>query len=121
MTLIAAPTACLFNSVEYAKGLSHLGVPRTHEGSGITVLSRPTPDGGHVDGIGPWPYLWLDEAGEQALRRDFGELVTVAAVSQPGYIPQADSDATLLKHHFGYDPALPRPKLSNRSRRRLDL
>ena len=120
MTLIAAPTACLFNSREYARGLCHLGVPRTNEGSSITVLSRPTPDGGHVDGIGPWPYLWLDEAGEQALRRDFWELVTVAAVSQPGYIPQADSDATLLKHHFGYDPALPRPKLSNRSRRRLD-
>ena len=50
MTLIAAPTACLFNSVEYANGLSHLGTPRTHEGSGITVLSRPTLNGDHVDG-----------------------------------------------------------------------
>lgn len=120
MTLTADPTTCLFNSREYARGLSHLGVPHTHDRSGITVLSRPTPDGEHVDGIGPWPYLWLDEAMEQALRSDFQDLVTVTAVSQPGYVPQADSDVTLLKHHYGYDPALPRPKLSTRSRRRLD-
>ncbi len=85
------------------------------------MLSRPTPRGNQVDGIGSWPYLWLDDCGETALRRDYLDLVTVTAVSQPGYVPhERREDVTLLKHHYGYDPALPRPPLSARSQRRLD-
>ena len=121
MAQTRTPTGCPFNSVEYARGLSHLGVPRTEPGTAITVLSRPTPRGEGIDGIGPWPYLWLDEVAEESLRRGFRDLVTVTAVSQPGYIPdQRHGDVRLLKHHYGYDPALPRPAQSPRSQRRLD-
>ena len=121
MALTRTPPVCPFNSVDYAHGLSHLGVPRTDPATGITVLSRPTPGGEAIDGIGPWPYLWLDEDAEVALRRGFRDLVTVTAVSQPGYVPdQRHGDVRLLKHHYGYDPALSRPALSPRSQRRLD-
>lgn len=116
----AIGATCLFNSTGYARALSHLGSPRGHAASGVALLTRPVPDGSCRDGVGPWPYLWLDEAGEHALREEFRDLVTVTAVSQPGYVPRHDhGDVRLLKQHYLYDPALPRPPLSRRATRRL--
>lgn len=122
MTHLAPPigATCLFNSTGYARALTHVGSPRSHAASGVTLLARPVPDGSCRDGVGPWPYLWLDEAGEHALRDEFRDLVTVTAVSQPGYVPRHDhGDVRLLKQHYLYDPALPRPPLSRRATRRL--
>jgi hypothetical protein len=85
-------------------------------------LRRPIPGTPHVDGIGPWPYLWIEGAADiDALYNDFRDLVTLTVVTQPGLVPQArGDDAVLLKQHFIYDPSRPEPPLSRRARGRLN-
>lgn len=114
--------ACPFNGPAYARGLTHLGSPRWGPRSGVTILCRTTPDGSKRDGVSPWPYLWLSGGARiAALRRDFSDLVSVAAVCQPGFIPPlGESDPVLLKQHYVYDPSAPVRPLSRRAQRRLD-
>lgn len=70
--------------------------------------------------MGSWPYLWIESDTDiAALRHDFSHLVTVTAVTQPGYVPSAGANAVFLKDHFVFDPLLPVPDLSPRARSRL--
>lgn len=113
--------ACPFNSPAYAESLAHIGRPQHHASAELTVLRRPVPSGTHHDGVSPWPYLWIsDDSQLQALRVEFKDLVSLAVVCQPGYLPPA-GDAVLLKQHYVFDPALPTPSLSRRAQRRLDV
>jgi hypothetical protein len=114
-------SACPFNTEAYAAGLVHLGVPEMHPARGFPILRRPIAATGLHDGVGPWPYLWIeDRADLAALYEDFRHLVTLTVVTQPGYVPKArGDDAILLKQHFVYDPGLPSPVLSRRTLARL--
>ena len=113
--------SCPFHSDLYASGLDRLGEVRRGARSGFPIFQRPIPGTDRADGVGPWPYMWV--GGPQdiaALREDFRDLVTIAAVTQPGYVPcGAAASASLLKVHFVYDPRRPAPELSRRSRLRL--
>lgn len=92
-----------------------------HSARPLPVLRRSIPGTPRFDAVGPWPYLWIGESGDiEALREGFRHLVTIAAVTQPGFVPPAGSaDAVLLKQHYVFDPALPDPPLSARARARL--
>jgi hypothetical protein len=116
-----AETCCPFNTPAYAAGLGHLGAVEMHAAGRFPVLRRRVPGTSLWDGVGPWPYLWVDSPSDlDALREDFRHLVTLTVVTQPGYVPRARSgEAVFLKQHFVYDPALPAPVLSRRARARL--
>lgn len=113
---------CPFNRLAYAAGLDHVGRPDAHPSGSFTILRRTIPGSGREDGISPWPYLWISGPDQiRALREDYADLVTLTVLCQPGYIPQQHGcDATLLKHHFIYDPRLPPPPLSPRARARVE-
>ncbi|MFG1399688.1 hypothetical protein [Roseixanthobacter pseudopolyaromaticivorans] len=111
---------CPFNTLPYAAGLAHVGAAEAHASGRLVILRRAIPGTGLSDGISPWPYLWIGGQSEiEALHHDFRHLVTLTILCQPGYRPSG-CDATLLKHHFVYDPALPEPPLSRRAQARLD-
>lgn len=112
-----------FNRLAYAEGLDNIGTPVLDPTRRVVLLKRPIPGSARFDGIGPWPYLWVDDGDDLAALRDgFADLVTVTAVTQPGFDPRGvdpSIDAALLKQHFVFDPLLPTPPLSKRSRQRL--
>ncbi len=112
---------CPFNTLAYASGQAHLGAPDASSRTGLTILSRPITTSPYADGISPWPYLWIGgDADLTSLRDDFGHLVSLAIVTQPGFRPPANAvDSTVLKDHFVYDPSLPPPPMSRRTRARL--
>lgn len=112
---------CPFNAVAYQSGLSNLGIPETAEDGRLSVLKREIAGRGLYDGIGPWPYLWIGSPRDiQVLREAFQHLVTLSVVTQPGYVPsESGSGSAFLKNHFVYDPALPPPKMSKRTRARI--
>jgi hypothetical protein len=112
---------CPFNTESYASGLSNIGAPEVHQTGRLCILRRPISETPLFDGMGPWPYLWIDDPdGIDALYEGFRHLLTVTVVTQPGYLPAArGDDAILLKQHFVYDPAFPTPILSKRARSRL--
>lgn len=87
----------------------------------MIVLRRPIDGTPLCDGVGPWPYLWISADDDiRALQEEFRHLVTVMAVTQPGYAPKGSlGDPVLLKQHFVYDPGRPPPPLSRRARQRL--
>lgn len=117
---VTAPSvSCPFNTLEYAPALAHVGPSVVTRDGGAYVLRRPISEG-MFDGVGPWPYVWIRSAADiDALRQDFRGLVTITAVTQPGYIPPAAADPVFLKDHFVFDPSLPIPELSARACRRL--
>ena len=105
----------------YAAGLVHLGVAETHSSDRFAIFRRAIPGTPFHDGIGAWPYMWIEDPADiDALYDDFRHLVTLAVVTQPGLVPPGrGNDAVLLKQHFVYDPALPLPPLSRRARARI--
>lgn len=123
VSFLADPASFPFNRLAYAEGLDNIGRPLLDAASRVVVLKRPIPGSDRFDGAGPWPYLWISDAGDlAALRDEFCDLVTITAVTQPGLDPRsldASLDAVLLKQHFVFDPALPVPALSRRSSERL--
>jgi len=112
--------SCPFNSLQYAAGLGHLGTAEMDAGK-VRVFRRPVPETDLHDGVGAWPYVWIDDQADIAtLYEGYRHLVTLAVVTQPGFVPRGrGDDATILKQHFVYDPALPAPPLSRRARGRL--
>lgn len=110
---------CPFNTETYAAGLTQLGVARMHPVRRLPIFTRPIGTTGFTDGVGPWPYLWVDDSDITALEDEFGDLVTVTIVTQPGFTPGPRGNPTLLKHHYVYDPSLPAPALSRRARQRV--
>ncbi|WP_161957258.1 GNAT family N-acetyltransferase [Aestuariivirga litoralis] len=91
------------------------------EHGALAVLKRAVRGSGHYDGVGPWPYLWVESPRDlEVLREGFRHLVTLTVVTQPGYVhPVQGGDTSFLKHHFVYDPALPAPVMSRRTRTRI--
>ncbi len=114
-------TPCPFNTEFYARGLSNIGEVEMDPTFRIPVLRRPIAGTTLSDGVGPWPYLWIENDSDiEKLYVSFRHLVTLSVVTQPGYIPKAQGgDAKLLKQHYVYDPSLPRRPLSRRARERL--
>ena len=112
---------CPFNAEEYVAGLGGLGTPERSARGGFSILTRPIPGTDMSDGVGPWPYLWISGPDDiAALHEDFRHLLTVTAVTQPGYVPDgATVDAALLKMHYVYDPGRPPAPMSRRARLRL--
>lgn len=110
---------CPFNTESYASGL--IGVPERSAGTDVIVLRRPIPGTKLQDGVGPWPYLWIGGgAALRALDEEFRHLVTITAVTQPGYVPPASAgNPMLLKMHYVYDPGRPPVAMSRRARLRL--
>jgi len=82
------------------------------------VLRRPIPGSPRFDGLGPWPYMWLEHLRQIAeLSEAHPDLVTLTAVKQPGFRPTgAAIDAIYFKDHYLYDPSLGFPVLSKRTR-----
>ncbi len=114
-------TVCPFNTEFYARGLENIGQVEMDPAFRIPVLRRSIDGTALSDGVGPWPYLWIEsEADITKLYESFRHLVTLSVVTQPGYVPKAKGgDAKLLKQHYVYDPSLPRRPLSRRARERL--
>ncbi|HEY6633329.1 MAG TPA: hypothetical protein VIZ90_17905 [Rhizobiaceae bacterium] len=112
---------CPFNTVPYAASLRKIGEVEVDATGAIPVFRRSIPATDRFDGVGPWPYLWIDgKADIEALYTGFRHLVTLGVVTQPGYRPEVEGpDAVLLKQHYVYDPSLPTPELSRRARKRL--
>lgn len=112
------PEACPFNSGAYLSGLPHLGDVVSDPSAPSAILRRAIPGTSRFDGLGPWPYMWVDGARQLADFEDaFPELVTVAALTQPGFRPAGKrSDPVRLRDHYIYDPALAFPELSRRTR-----
>jgi hypothetical protein len=109
------------NSLEYASGLTHLGRAVARAGSPSAILVRKIPKSILEDGMGPWPYTWINARSELiSLQQIYHELVTITLVTQPGYIPVLEeTDAIYLKDHFLYDPTLPHPTFRKRTRKHL--
>ncbi len=105
-------TPCPFNTEFYARGLSNIGEVEMDPTFRIPVLRRPIAGTTLSDGVGPWPYLWIENDSDiEKLYVSFRHLVTLSVVTQPGYIPKAQGgDAKLLKQHYVYDPSLPRAR-----------
>lgn len=120
MPIFTAPH-CPFNTAAYVAGLTSIGTPASHVSGRFSLLSRTVAGTSWQDGVGPWPYLWVDGPDMlDALRDDFRHFLTVTVVLQPGYLPPASlKEAQLFKTHFVYDPRLPAPELSRRSFDRL--
>jgi hypothetical protein len=112
---------CPFHKQEYVSSLYNLGCPERSISAGFSLLRRPIPGTKLFDGIGSWPYLYIDNPKlENALRYDFSHLISITAVTQPGYKPiREDLNPILLKEHYVFDPNLSRPILSKRARKRL--
>lgn len=112
---------CPFNSVKYLAGLSNIGQPVRSACGHWALLKRDIHGTGLYDGVGPWPYLWVESGQElESIREAFSDLVTLTIVTQPGFVPELpDGVASLLKTHFVYDPSLPLPPLSKRAQKRL--
>lgn len=110
-----------FQTSAYLAGLATLGTPCKDRDGVIRVLRRQIPGSPLADGVGPWPYLWITGAADLAALQDqHPELVTITAVTQPGYVPPRQGvDSVFLKDHFIYDPRLPKPQLSARATLRL--
>ncbi|MCB1499284.1 MAG: hypothetical protein KDK07_05765 [Bauldia sp.] len=85
------------------------------------LLRRPIPGTPHADGYGPWPYMWVDCPDDvEAFVAGYGDLVTLALVTRPGFVPPAGRwDAILLKEHYLFDPDQPLPPFSKRTRDHL--
>jgi hypothetical protein len=114
-------TSIPLNSLEYASALTHLGRAIAHDGSPSAILTRKIPNSILEDGLGPWPYMWINARSELiSLRQIYRDLVTITLVTQPGYTPVLeDTDAVYLKDHFLYDPTLPDPTFSKRTTKHL--
>ncbi|MCK0209149.1 hypothetical protein MWN33_14025 [Starkeya koreensis] len=110
---------CPFHTEGYVAGL--IGVPELSSRGDMVVLRRPIPGTELHDGVGPWPYLWIGGEGDlKVLREEFRHLVTITAVTQPGYVPPSSAgNPALLKMHYVYDPQRPPVALSRRARLRL--
>ncbi len=111
--------ACPFNSLDYARLLPHLGAGEPRAKSPAVLLGRDVPGTRYRDGLGPWPYLWLEDARDiEALRGAYSDFVTIVGVAQPGFAPPAfaGGDAVMLKDHFVYDPSLGFPQLNATTR-----
>ena len=118
---MAASGVCPFNSRSYVASLSHLGEVAWRPSSPAAIIRRPVPRSDAFDGLGPWPYLWVNDPSDvETLRDAFADFLTLTFVTQPGFRPHSqDSDALHLKDHFIYDPALPFPEFSKRTLKHL--
>ena len=112
---------CPFNSLHYLNGLANIGYAEVDKNGRTVVLRRPIEGTTFFDGIGPWPYLWVNGPRDiDDLCESFRHLVTLTIVTQPGYIPKVSKgDVRFLKQHFVYDPSVPLHSLSKRSLSRL--
>jgi hypothetical protein len=118
---VAMVASSPFGGIGYMSGLRHIGEPEPSRTGLFSILRRRIAQSGLSDGMGPWPYLWIEGPQDMAsLYNDFRHLVSITAVTQPGFVPGLpEADMTLLKQHFVYDPRLPRPPLSRRAGLRL--
>jgi hypothetical protein len=114
-------TTCPFHSERYLSGLSHIGVVDKRESAPVPILRRPIPGSPLFDGLGPWPYMSVASSDDiPALTDAFADLVTLTVITQPGYFPSlARGDVVHLKQHFVFDPGLPFPALSRKTRDHL--
>lgn len=110
-----------FHTRTYLQGLDNIGEPVADGRGRFHLLRRPIPGSALFDGAGPWPYYRVSgDEDLRTLREGFADLVTITAVTQPGYVPPADQvESIFLKDHFAYDPCLPRTELSRRTAKRL--
>jgi hypothetical protein len=109
---------CPFNSPAYAAGLSHLGSVEFPPAAPVPMLRRQVPGTAYFDGLGSWPYSWLNGDDEvAALSEAYRHLLTLTAVTQPGFRPAPPrGEAAYFKDHYLYDPSRPFPALSKKSR-----
>jgi hypothetical protein len=115
---------CPFSTPDYLAGLSNIGIVDTHTERPVSVLKRRIPDTDLFDGVGPWPYRWITNDGViEDLVTGFRHLLTLSVVTHPGWVSSpalaAKAEFRLLKQHYMFDPAKPRPSLSRRSHRRV--
>lgn len=117
----AAPPSCPFNREEYAAGLRHLGQPDLRPGAPGAMLRRQIDSSTRFDGLGPWPYLWIDDDQQLSdLRGVFRDLVTLTIVTQPGYRPGSSiEDTVFFKEHYVFDPGRQFPEMSKKTRKQV--
>ena len=51
---------CPFHADTYVKGLSTIGTPAAHRSGHFYILKRPIEGTPYYDGVGPWPYLYVE-------------------------------------------------------------
>jgi hypothetical protein len=113
--------ACPFNSPAYLSALTNLGELEVDINSEIPLLRRPIPGTTLYDGVGAWPYCWINSSQNiEDFIEHFSHLVTITIVAQPGFLPMQHKEKwRLFKQHFVYDPRLPMTPLSPRASARL--
>lgn len=119
--LTRAPTEidCPFNSPIYLSGLAHLGSVEFPPEAPAPILRRPVPGTSRFDGMGSWPYVWIDTRDEiSALSEAYRHLLTLTVVTQPGFRPACEA-AAYFKDHYLYDPSRAFPALSKKAREHL--
>jgi hypothetical protein len=111
-------TTCPFHSEPYLSGFPHVGVVDKRVSAPVPMLRRAIPGSPYFDGLGPWPYMSVAGPGDiPAIADAFSDLVTLTIIAQPGYRPSPErGNVVHLKHHFLFDPSLPFPALSKRTR-----
>ena len=113
---------CPFNAPPYLSGLTHLGSTVSHPTHPISILKRLIPGTSCYDGVGAWPYICINGPDDlEALANGFPDMLTITAVTQPGYVPpdETKNSLVLFKQHYAYDPRLPLKALSTRTVARL--
>ncbi|HBI22543.1 MAG TPA: hypothetical protein DDY37_08225 [Legionella sp.] len=113
---------CPFNAPPYLSGLTHLGCTVSHPTHPFSILKRLIPGTSCYDGVGAWPYICINGPDDlDALRTGFPDMLTITAVTQPGYIPPdtTKDGLVLFKQHYAYDPHLPLKVFSARTMARL--
>ncbi len=112
---------CIFNSPDYLRGLSSIGEVISDRSKRFHLLRRSIPDTELFDGFAGVPYFWMNSTEDiHEFACSFPDLVTITLVTQPGFKPiDSRHPSQLLKNHFVFDPMLPRPQLSTRSKKKL--
>lgn len=85
-----------------------------------SVIINPIQNTEYVDGRTPWPYVKINFTESFDLLKNHEDLISLVGVTAPSEKPPFTSaDFVFFKNHFIYDPSLPAPILSKKSRTNL--
>jgi hypothetical protein len=110
---------------DYLYSLEHIGSKLNLPKSGISLVKRPIDGTNHFDGMGVWPYCTQPNPEVIQIFREemISEgLISYFAILRPDYPASANAFKTngfeihKLKEHFVYDPSLPEPCYSSKTR-----
>lgn len=85
-----------------------------------SVIINSIPNTEYVDGRTPWPYVKINFSESIDSLKNHHDLISLVGVTAPSDKPPLDNgDFVFFKNHFIYDPSLPAPILSKKSKSNL--